>query len=103
MNALGNLTNFRAERKLQQAVLAFITSQLMRQDDMNELITTFQAFDVNGDGKLSRAELLEGYSKIHDLSLTEAKVEVDRIMQTVDLDRSGFVDYSEFISAAVSK
>lgn len=55
--------------------------------------------DVNGDGKLSREELLEAYSK--EFSIEEADEKVENIMKLVDIDNSGFIDYSEFITASV--
>jgi len=38
--------------------------------------------DTNGDGMLSREELINGYEKI--MSSTEAEKEVDEIMKAVD-------------------
>ena len=32
-----------------------------------------------------------------------AEVEVERIMQNVDIDKNGHIDYSEFISATIDK
>jgi len=32
-----------------------------------------------------------------------AEIEVDRIMNTVDMDANGAIDYSEFIAASVNK
>ena len=41
--------------------------------------------DVNGDGKLSKEELLIGYKKIYKhLSEDEIKKEVDRIFEMAD-------------------
>ena len=34
---------------------------------------------------------------------TAAEVEVDRIMQHVDIDGNGHIDYSEFITATIDK
>jgi calcium-dependent protein kinase len=37
-------------------------SQLASKEEMNELHKAFKALDKNSDGKLSRAELIEGYT-----------------------------------------
>ena len=48
--------------------------------------------DTNNDGKLSREELLSGYKRIMDPE--EAEIEVTRVMEIVDADGSGHIDYS---------
>lgn len=62
---------------------------------------TFKALDTNGDGVLSREEIVQGYCKI--MSEEEAEQEVNRIMSQVDIDKSGFIDYTEFILATMDK
>jgi calcium-dependent protein kinase len=58
-----NLSNFRSEQKLQQAALTFIVSQLTSKEEKGRLQRTFHHMDKNGDGKLSREELIEGSNK----------------------------------------
>ena len=53
------------------------------------------ALDKNADGKLSREELVEGYTKMCG-SQEQAEKEVDIIMANVDVDHNGFIDYSDF-------
>jgi calcium-dependent protein kinase len=65
------------------------------------LSRAFKALDKNSDGKLSKAELIEGYTKIMgDLAAEE---EVDRIFRIADADGSGEIDYSEFVVSAINK
>ena len=60
----------------------------------------FKTLDLNGDGKLSRDELITGYRQtMGDL----AEAEVDRILAIADADGSGEIDYSEWIIASVNK
>jgi calcium-dependent protein kinase len=61
----------------------------------------FMAFDENGDGKLSKEELIKGYTSL--VGEQRAHEEVNRIMEAVDADESGFIDYSEFVSASLSR
>jgi calcium-dependent protein kinase len=77
---LEKLQTFRSETKMQQAVMTFIASQLIRTEDTKELKETFQMLDLNNDGQLSREELLQGYTKILG-SVKAAEEEVERIMQ----------------------
>lgn len=37
------------------------------------------------------------------MGATAAAVEVEKIMQNVDTDKNGWIDYSEFISATIDK
>jgi calcium-dependent protein kinase len=55
------LKTHRASRKLEQAVITFISSQLTSIDETFELKKVFSDLDQNGDGKLSINELKQGY------------------------------------------
>jgi len=99
--ALTNMKKFHAERKLQQASLTYIVNHLMSKEDKNEMHEIFSSFDKNGDGVLSREEIFEGYKSI--LGEVEATKEVDRIMKEADLDRSGSIDYNEFLIACSNR
>ena len=98
---LKNLKNFKAEQKLQQAAFTFIASQLASKEEKQRLLETFRTLDKNGDGTLSREEILEGYKQI--MNEEEAENEVNRIMEMVDIDKSGEIDYTEFIAATLDR
>jgi len=98
---LKNMKQFHAGRKLQQAALTYIVNHLITKEDKNELMGLFQQFDKNGDGVLTREEILLGYREI--LGDVEAEIEADRIMREVDLDKSGTIDYNEFVLASISQ
>lgn len=95
---LSNLQAFCAEQQLQHTVLAFIASNLLSTEESKQLTDTFQVLDRNGDGKLSKAELLEAYTQ--EFGLEEATRVVDKIMRQVDINGSGFIDYTEFLMAS---
>jgi calcium-dependent protein kinase len=101
IKCLTNMKKFHAERKLQQAALTYIVNHLMTKEDRNELLDLFRQFDTNGDGVLSKQEVMEGYKAY--LGDVEAEKEAERIMQEVDLDKSGTIDYNEFILAALNR
>ena len=60
--------------------------------------------DRDGDGKVTRDELLYGFRKIYS-HLKEADLvkEVDRAFARADLDGDGFIDYSEWQISCVNK
>ena len=54
--------------------------------------------DTNNDGVLSVDELTKGYEKLLG---DEAAEEAEKIFKKVDIDGSGFIDYSEWIVATI--
>ncbi|OMJ80209.1 hypothetical protein SteCoe_19570 [Stentor coeruleus] len=97
-NSLENLQNFRAECKLQQAVLTFIASQLVTKEQTKKFIDAFKVLDKNGDGRISREELIEAYRV--QMGEFAAMEEVEKIMKKADANNSGFIDYTEFVMAS---
>ena len=71
----------------------YIVTQLLSKKEKEELQQTFVALDKNADGKLSRDELIEGYTTIYG-NKEQAVQEVDAIMAKADVDHSGYIDYS---------
>ena len=63
---MNNLKSFRAEQKMQQATITFIASNITSKSEKESLLKTFKALDKNGDGILSREEIIEGYKQIMD-------------------------------------
>ena len=57
--------------------------------------------DVNGDGKLSKEEIQNGYLTFFGRSLNDT--EVDEMFAKVDADNSGEIDYSEFVVATMNE
>lgn len=96
-----NMKTFRTSEKLQHAVLTFITSQLSSKDETRQLADTFKAIDKNGDGKISKQELLEEFTKTmrEDLAIEE----VERIFASSDIDKNGHIEYSEFLAVTLKK
>ena len=99
---LNTLITFHHEKKLETAVLKFIGSALISKEESKRMYESFKSIDRNGDGKLSREELTEAYTKLMK-NKQEALDEVERIMGIVDTNGSGFIDYSEFITACIKK
>lgn len=92
--ALENLQKFNAQNKLEKSILSFISNNIMDDGANKELIQVFKAIDKNNDGRLSREEIINGYKEL-GLSTEHAQ----EIINKIDSDQSGLVDYSEFITA----
>ncbi len=92
--ALTNMKCFRAERKLQEATWVFLVNYLASKEEKAQLLKTFQTLDLNGDGQLSKEELIIGYKKV--MSEIDANELVDKIMTVVDKNNNGAIDYTGF-------
>ena len=101
VGALSNLKTFRADQKLKQATFAFIASQLLTKSERENLDKIFKALDKNGDGKLSKDEIFDGYDQFFGKSMDKESLE--KMFDSVDIDKSGFIDYSEFVIASMNE
>ena len=103
MPLLRNIQTFRAKQKLKRATINFITSQLTTGEERAEMAELFKSLDTDLNGTLSRQELKEGFTRLFGHTIENIDEEINRIMQEVDINRSGEIDYSEFISAAINR
>ena len=101
LSVLDNMKGFKVDQTLKQATYAFIASQLLSKSEKDNLAKVFKAFDKNGDGKLSMEEVKEGYLEHYGKVMSDE--EVEQMFNAVDTDKSGFIDYSEFVIAAMNE
>ena len=60
----------------------------------------FRSFDKNGDGKIDSSELDQVFREMGKIL---PKADLDRIIQLADKDKSGALDYDEFIAQVFGK
>jgi calcium-dependent protein kinase len=92
------LRDFRNGYKLRKAVLMQIASQCI-DSDIENLREIFLKLDVNGDGVLTLAELQEGLSNMPGVNSEE----IEELMNSMDVDKNGTIDYTEFLAASLDK
>jgi len=61
----------------------------------------FKAIDLDGDGTLSKEEILQCYEEHFGVPIT--KKEVDALFAKIDLDNNGSIDYTEFVTATMEE
>jgi len=96
---IDNLRGFRSQNKLKKAALHIIANQL-NDDQIKNLRETFTSLDKNGDGLVTLAEMKEGLQKS---GITEIPADMQQILEDVDSDGSGVIDYTEFLAATLDK
>ena len=73
----------------------------MSKSEKENLAKIFKAIDKNGDGRLSKDEIMEGYDQFFGKNLD--KNDIEKMFDAVDIDKSGFIDYSEFVVASMNE
>ncbi|KAF5301823.1 hypothetical protein FQA39_LY10608 [Lamprigera yunnana] len=85
-------------------------STLLRGSVYERLRWTFKLYDINGDGCISRSELGDIVTAVHDLigrrahhSEDERKTreQVDRVFRKLDLNQDGVITIEEFMESCL--
>jgi calcium-dependent protein kinase len=97
---LKKLASFTSNSKLKDAVYTYLSYQIISHEELKRLKKEFQFIDSNGDGRITRDELMEQYIKTMDEF--NAYKTVDSIMREVDTNENGEIDYHEFLKACMN-
>jgi calcium-dependent protein kinase len=98
-SALQNLKQFRSKNKLKKAALTVIACEVGGKELM-ELKNTFLSLDTDNSGVLSMEEIKEGLKQAGFKNIPD---ELQKVMDSVDADGSGMIDYTEFVAASMSQ
>ena len=97
-----NMTKYRSDNILKCAVIAYLIHHITNTEECNEASKLFNKIDINSDGKIEKNELIQGFEQYWGISKEEAKEKVDLIFANIDTDFNGFIEYEEFVRAAVN-
>jgi calcium-dependent protein kinase len=101
---LNNLTKYRTDNILRCTVIAYLVHNSTQLNQAHEAIKLFNKIDKNGDGKITKEELFSGLQELKkEESDEELKKEVETIFNNIDNDQNGYLEYEEFIRAAIDK
>ena len=93
-------TNLKISKKqviLNKAILSYLATKVSDEDIKDE-IDLFNSFDTNNDGYITKKELKKGLVKLGK----KTDQEVDEIMDSMDTDKNGAINFNEFISATLN-
>ena len=99
-----NLMKYRSDNILRCAVIALLVHNSIQLNQAHDAVKLFNQIDKNGDGKISKDELFNGlqpYKK--DISDEQLRKQVDIIFNNIDSDHNGYLEYEEFVRAAIDK
>ena len=94
-----NLQKFTSKQALQQTTIAYLVHQMTTNEEVKKLRNIFKQLDESGDGRLSQGELRKGYKQHFSDVFNEN--EFEKLINRLDQDNSGFVEYEEFIRATI--
>ena len=97
--ALRMLKSYTKYSEAQEAVREFVASQIVSYNDSQYFIENFQKLDRNNDGKITKEELIEHYTKT--MSIIEATAIVDKIFEVADRNKNGSIEFAEFIRGSM--
>jgi len=94
-NLVDNLQKLKGRNTLQKAAIHVIAHQ-MDESKIKQIRLVFEEMDANGDGRLSSQEIQDGLTK-----MGAVPSELHSILEEIDNDGNGDIEYTEFIAAAL--
>jgi len=99
--SMKSFSDFHACNRLQKAALTALASQLAN-EDVDALRQQFQLIDTDGNGVITKSELLQAYEKDPPAGVTDVAAWVDMIFEELDSDNSGELEFTEYQAACLS-
>ena len=96
-----NLKEYKSESIIQETALAYLVHNFPQIDDVINACKLFNQIDKSGDGKISKDELFNGLNK--KIKSNTLKNDIDIIFNNIDSDNNGYIEYEEFVRAAIDK
>jgi calcium-dependent protein kinase len=103
MKYINNMKIHRKSNVLQSAALAYLVHNFTQLNSVQELYKLFNWVDYNGDGKITKEELVKGFREFWGIESDNLEDEVDKIFLNIDDDLNGHIECEEFVRAGIDK
>ncbi len=91
--SLNNLRNYRNQMLFQKAVLTYIASRQLPQKAEKKIRKLFDFYDTDGDGQISKRELVAGCKLLYGNTRNASK-DAERILSHITLNKNGNIGYN---------
>ena len=98
---INNLKSYKCDSVIQETALAYLVHNYSQREDIVNACKLFNQMDVRGSGKINQKELLKGLKSRIESQTLEQDVEI--IFKNIDGDNNGYIEYEEFVRAAIDK
>lgn len=103
MKYIHNLKSHKKNNILQSAALAYLVHNFTQLNSVQELYKLFNKIDYNGDGKVTRQELLRGFRDYWFIQSNTLEDDVNKIFMNIDDDYNGYIECEEFVRGGIDK
>ena len=98
---INNIKNYNNISIFKKFSIQYLIHNFPQTTDVKNAAKLFYRIDSDGDGKITKDELYKGFNE--NLMNKINKKDFEQIFQNLDINNSGFIDYEEFVAAAVNK
>ena len=95
-----NLKNYKRGSIIQETAIAFLVHNYPDLDEIGNACKLFGQIDINGKGKITLNDFIEGLNKILKKNMEE---DAKKIFENLDEYQSGYLEYEVFVRAAINK
>ena len=100
-NFLENIKRYKSKTILQETTLSYLIHNYFDLEEVQDAAKLFNLFDENSDGKVTLNELIDGMKVICGSDV--ASDEIENIFNNLDTDQNNYIEFEEFLKAAVDK
>ena len=97
---LKSIILYNKNSKFYQLVFTYLSYNFSDNKLLNKLNSIYSKIDKNCDMKITKGELFNAY-KLAGIDVTQEQIE--HIIETIDFDKNGNIDYEEFIRMCIPK
>jgi calcium-dependent protein kinase len=94
---ISRFQTFKETKNLKKAILTFLATKA-NDADIQQEIALFNQLDKNKDGYITVNELKKGFKTAGNIS----EEDIEAIMNSIDTDKNGAINYNEFIAATLN-